>query len=536
MKLKISSRIDDWTAEPNAIVLRVDHWNDYSYETLFQMSVCNEKNQPYYLGDIKIGFIGQSADKPTYHRLEQYMSANAQDDFHGLGKEFFSLGQDVSFYKKIKELPNNIGRKVLHLLRDVVAMPEIIDNIKNESVFRIALLREISLSQIKGQYYRVLNSMPELTDFRFKFSRAEAEKYGKLDLSFIVKKNSTPSTNIHALIGRNGAGKTTILNNMISTITCSQGNGRFIDLGKTGENDIPADYFSRLISVSFSAFDPFPPPPEQNNPADGTCYFYIGLKDQRNPHRLRDIAELHLDCVQALINCFSKPEKTERWHHAIDTLSSDLNFSSMELKNIKDVYDEIERQKANTEQIDSSDFQQRLLAEIEPILRGMSSGHAVVFFTITRLVAYVEEKTLVLMDEPESHLHPPLLSAFMRALSDLLYAQNGVAIIATHSPVVLQEIPKSCVWKIYRNGSATSCAQPEVETFGENVGLLTREIFGLEVENSGFHNLLAKDVADGKSYDEIIMQYDNQIGFEARAILRALVVNRDRSKNHAASE
>jgi predicted ATP-dependent endonuclease of OLD family len=72
----------------------------------------------------------------------------------------------------------------------------------------------------------------------------------------------------------------------------------------------------------------------------------------------------------------------------------------------------------------------------------MSSGHAIVLLTITRLVATVEEKTLVLLDEPESHLHPPLLSAFIRALSDLLYDRNGVAIIATHSPVVLQESSK----------------------------------------------------------------------------------------------
>lgn len=48
----------------------------------------------------------------------------------------------------------------------------------------------------------------------------------------------------------------------------------------------------------------------------------------------------------------------------------------------------------------------------------------------------------MLIDEPEGHLHPPLLSAFVRALSELLVNRNGVAIIATHSPVVLQEVPR----------------------------------------------------------------------------------------------
>jgi hypothetical protein len=38
---------------------------------------------------------------------------------------------------------------------------------------------------------------------------------------------------------------------------------------------------------------------------------------------------------------------------------------------------------------------------------------------------------------------PPLLAAMMRALSDLLVDRNGVAVVATHSPVVLQEVPAS---------------------------------------------------------------------------------------------
>jgi predicted ATP-dependent endonuclease of OLD family len=63
----------------------------------------------------------------------------------------------------------------------------------------------------------------------------------------------------------------------------------------------------------------------------------------------------------------------------------------------------------------------------------LSSGHKVVLLTTTRLVETVEERTLVLLDEPEAHLHPPLLAAFVRALSDLLINRNGVAIIATPS-------------------------------------------------------------------------------------------------------
>ncbi|WP_254911141.1 AAA family ATPase [Pseudoalteromonas sp. A601] len=176
-------------------------------------------------------------------------------------------------------------------------------------------------------------------------------------------------------------------------------------------------------------------------------------------------------------------------------------------------------------------YRKLYLKSIEDDLTKMSSGHAIVLLTITRLVATVGQKTLILIDEPESHLHPPLLAAFIRALSELTYDKNAVAIIATHSPVVLQEVPKSCVWKVNRIGSTMETWRPRVETFGENVGVLTKEVFGLEVAMSGFYDLLAKSVATGGEYEDIVHEYRGQLGMEARALLKALIMERERKEN-----
>jgi predicted ATP-dependent endonuclease of OLD family len=165
--------------------------------------------------------------------------------------------------------------------------------------------------------------------------------------------------------------------------------------------------------------------------------------------------------------------------------------------------------------------------EARRLFRKLSSGHKIVLLTITCLVETVEEKTLVLLDEPEAHLHPPLLSAFVRALSDLLINRNGVALIATHSPVVLQEVPQSCVWKIRRAGTRSIAEGPEVQTFGENVGLLTREVFGLEVTQSGFHKMLRDAVAELPDYDRVVSRFNGELGDEARAIVQGLLASRD---------
>jgi hypothetical protein len=292
------------------------------------------------------------------------------------------------------------------------------------------------------------------------------------------------------------------------------------------ESRIPTGYFRSLVSVSFSAFDPFSPPQEQPDPAKGTRYFYIGLKNRENNESLNSLGDLRKDFVSALIGCLNNKDKKNLWLDAISNLSSDQNFEDMGLSILNTRFVNL-KEKHQSIQVYNDKFIELFYQDISNYLQRMSSGHAIVFFTITRLVNTVGEKSLVLLDEPEGHLHPPLLSAFLRTLSDLLYVKNGVAIIATHSPVVLQEIPKSSVWKVLRSREAITVKRPELETFGENLGVLTREVFGLEVASSGCHSLLAKSVELGLSYDEILARYKNQIGLEGRTVLKAMVLSRD---------
>lgn len=135
-------------------------------------------------------------------------------------------------------------------------------------------------------------------------------------------------------------------------------------------------------------------------------------------------------------------------------------------------------------------------------------------------------RTLILMDEPEAHLHPPLLSAFIRALSDLLINRNGVAIIATHSPVVAQEVPSTCIWKISRHGVSSDAERPEIETFAETVSILTREIFGLEVDCSGFHRTIRDIVEQEDTFEAVIDRFDDEIGAQGQALVRAMLHRR----------
>jgi predicted ATP-binding protein involved in virulence len=130
------------------------------------------------------------------------------------------------------------------------------------------------------------------------------------------------------------------------------------------------------------------------------------------------------------------------------------------------------------------------------------------------------------MDEPEAHLHPPLLAAFIRAVSDLLTNRNAVAIVATHSPVVLQEVPRSCAWKLHRHGGGSNIERPLIETFAENVGHLTHETFGLEVTQTGFHKMIGEMVEEADTFQDILEKFNGRLGLEGRALASSLIAQR----------
>jgi len=503
----------------NTAYLNMDNWDDFGYKTLFYLTFFNDVGEKFELGSVKIGFVNHPGGW-TADRLE--------DSFELLGEGFFSLGQDADYYRSaIELLPNEIMVEIFTSLRDVAFNPRILEAASAEDVFGTSLLRSVNRSSIEHQFKRIIEGNAPLTGYDFIYKKGANDIYSGIELEFKVRPDSRPPSNIHILIGRNGVGKTTLLNNMVDALLPERGvpeeTGEFFtNVDFLGEDQLGSDYFAGIVSVSFSAFDPFEPPDDQNNANNGMRYNYVGLKQHvsdgdESYWRLKDKNDLCIEFAESLKKCLSLSAKRVRWINAVNKLTtSDSNFEVMSLNELLTIYDE-----------DPTDDKDRFSERAVSRFKRMSSGHASVLLTITKLVETVEEKTLVLIDEPESHLHPPLLSAFTRALSDLLVNRNGVAIVATHSPVVLQEVPASCVSILRRSRLEMIVDSPESETFAENLGVLTRDVFQLEVSKSGFHELLANAVFEGKSFEQIEEEYEYQLGFEGRALLRSLVVARD---------
>lgn len=162
-----------------------------------------------------------------------------------------------------------------------------------------------------------------------------------------------------------------------------------------------------------------------------------------------------------------------------------------------------------------------------------SSGNTVVLHAVAGLLRNLRKRTLVLIYEPETHLDFALQSTFMHALHMLLPPES-IAVVATQSPVILREIPRSCVWSMRRYGGGVA-DRPESETYGEGIGTLASEAFHLQMYKIG-HYALIENAAKGRTYEEAKELFGGNLGGNAKAHLMVHCIHEERRAQERVSK
>lgn len=475
-------------------------WDDwFQYNTTYQVWIKIE-GVLHFIGTTKIGSTDMGKGVPT---------APLDEVFQELPQNYFSLGTDEAFYIELNTTKiKDYRERVLTSMRDISFDDLSYKTAKTTDVFKVSLVRDISTSSIVGRFRRLARGDIKLSNYHFTYNLSDTEK-----LEFKVEHGVFPPSNIHTIIGRNGVGKSHVLTKMIGSIVNSEPTFKF-------DTSYAENYFSNIVSVNFSTFENKPILENVDGNEQGYSYYHLSSKSESKSNyefmnsNNETIKPNNLESlfIESLKSCFLK--KPKRWRESISFLYSDPVFRDI---GVSDIYNNYMEGSSDSEFIQTS----------YNLFNKLSSGHKIVLLTLTKLVELSEEKTLIIMDEPEMHLHPPLLGSFIRSLSYLLNYVNGVAILATHSPIILQETKRDCVYKLSRNGNFQSADRPNIETFGENVGILTSEVFGLEVTNSGYHNLIKEVVSMGLSFEESLEKLNQSIGTEAYSLLLSLVAKRN---------
>ena len=524
MKFKVLKTAEGISLLEDGFYLIESNWDDYSFKTTYMLKLVSG-NQPMDIGTVKIGEIDQRQPKPSIAQ-----------EFSELSDNFFSLGQEPSYYERIEKLDTKQKDYVINALRDMVYNSAILHNALKQDVTKDSLMRVVPLATIKGQFQRIISQDAKILGYSFKYKLPEWwHSINSRVLEFKVEPEKNPPANIQVLIGRNGVGKTSLIGSMYDSLVTSpyynpKPPGQFIF-------DSDSDAFANVIFVSFNVFDRFRPlENRKGDSSEMTCY-YVGIKrdvdktiddlemalkvdfDHLQVKALRklvptkSIEDLDEEFSDSLSVCLQTQTKTKKWEEAIELLNVLPRFKELDLKSLL--------------AIGKADEFPNLA---KGLFKDLSAGNKIVLLILTRLVELVDERTFVLIDEPETHLHPPLLALFIRILSKTLKEANGMALIATHSPVVLQEVPKQCVKVLVRSGELTKFEEPELETFGENVGTLTHETFRLEVTECGYSQLIQRAVTEFDDYEAILQSFNKELGSEAKALIRGLLLTKKKSE------
>lgn len=518
-------------SEPSPVlggVLQQDNWNDYNFQTLYHLYVFADAFSGR-IGPVKILRRGQTAADTIQL---------AQGRLEPLSGDYCALGQSLDYYERLAELPAALRKEILTHLRDALAFPDHAETFFDEPGWKTSILRDIDWESfrrdasvlLERDYTRVARLGLELSfqvtgwanPLKLRFSAPG-------DWQFWVPPSSGKlPERIAVLTGRNGSGKSTLLARLARVLHASQRDRSSQELSALGSIEPPGIGFTRVLNIAYSAFDAFQIPgldeKERRQIADdvkrGTGrYHFCGLRDVA-----RELEE-GLDAADDLKSPSASPAATDRQNRtllkSIDELAAEFvrTIERIWQAGRHDLFDAAIILLASDPSLqDLGEHPASTISQAPgDLFAQWSTGHKIVMHATASMVAYTEAKSIVLIDEPESHLHPPLLAAFMHALRLILDKNDAFAVVATHSPVVVQETLGRHVSVVRRSGTETTIHPPRIETYGESIGEITDEVFGLNSDATDFHKTLQGLVQGGMTLETIEGLFERGLSLQARA-------------------
>lgn len=141
-----------------------------------------------------------------------------------------------------------------------------------------------------------------------------------------------------------------------------------------------------------------------------------------------------------------------------------------------------------------------------------SEGQKQKYMNLALINLFPEKEVLILLDEPDSHLHPKWIREYGAQLNDILEANKKQHLLyVTHSPLILGTTNDENIY-ILKNGKVSECNS---ETFCNDVNTILAEVMDVK-----------KYTTDIMRHEEIILEalIENKL-FEAKSELEILKNN-----------
>jgi ABC-type glutathione transport system ATPase component len=470
----------------SGFILSTDNWDDYGHKVQFHLSYVDGKGKDTLLGAVKI-LQRMSSDDAS---VEIAATTKLPDEFSELGANFVSLGQEEVFYTGLLKLFGDKCGDVLDALRDIAWRPAFAAEFEPTTAFRNAMMRENGAHRARrfGRAWASGVTVNEKLAFTYSGSIEGAD--ADVEATFAFNRKDRVPGRIVGIIGRNAVGKTRFLASLGADL--AQISRASAEKLVEREERFPTGrpLFTRVIAISYSAFDRFKRPA----PDSSSSYVYCGIRNDKGTLSRTSLLETYL----RNLNRIRERDVQADWTGYMQTILGDVSASlTASLRQ--------EMHNANME---------------ERALSLLSSGQSILAHFVTALLAWIQPNSLVLFDEPETHLHPNAVASLFLVLSEILDEFDSYAVVATHSPVVIQEIPAKRVLVFERNENVTVAQPLLLESFGESVAELTRHVF----ETIGVESVYRKtfsELASDESAQEVMARFDRGLSLNAQAYLLA---------------
>lgn len=496
-----------------------DNWNDYGYYTTYHLWIIEGGSKENF-GVLNIADIryDESDEQSLYRGINEEVLNNPEQ------KQYISLGS-IEYYNNLLKLQTEDRVKLLKLLQDLAYELKLLEKYQHHSAVTNSFLRGKKVTDVKSRYHRLAKGNKHIK-YDIEIKQKDNMKF-KLKLN--VDSNSIIPTNIHALIGNNGFGKTKTLQGMTSAcegqVKSSFNSGSKITKSEDGIfsasvnhlTDVPVE--SALESIIYISYSPFDNHRNIEKLTDNENVKFIGILDS-DKKRNKSLNERMDDELYDLLN--SEEDKLLK-DKSIPANISNINMWNESIDNLK--FDEGIRGLSEFLYIKQSENGN--VSEISrQVIKKLSSGQKILLLSLASLISEAVERTLIIIDEPELFLHPPLITSYIRELSRILTKTDSICLVATHSPFIVQELPRECVHMLDKMGHEMIIKEPNTQTFGENIARINNNIFGTDMRQTGFYNFLSKLAKEAEEKSQILLE-NNELGIDAQVILRSHLDNKD---------
>lgn len=455
------------------VILVDDNWDDYGFQTLFHAYFCDQNREITELESVKI------LDK-------RRNTTKLENEFNKLDQNYCSLGTNLDYYEILKNLGEDIYLKIFKGLNDVAFNPEIGEQFDDLEGFQKSLLRYNSSRKTYEEAKKLFeeHNIANKFNFSYEYKIPEAESAHYIDFNFIYDDNLPFRTFV--LIGKNGTGKTKILSSLAKDLS-----GEYYKSEGIFKPEMPK--FSKILTISYSAFDKFEKYDEGKE--KNLSYLHFGIIDDKGEVNYE---KMNLKLKNS-ISRLKKLNRIDEWKNSLEEISN---------KNLlEEIYNSI---------VKNGSFE---------ILDSLSSGQRMIVEIISNIIANIQKETLILFDEPENHLHPNAMAVLIKILNKILNKFNSYSIIATHSPLIIQQTPAKYIRIIKRfDGNVPDVQKMRIESFGENLTTITNEIFNTIDVDDNYKSVLEK-LNQVMDYKDILDKFENKLSFNAKIYLKSLTKN-----------